>query len=171
MRLKEALHTITKSPAVTIIATLSLALGIGATAAIFSIFHQTVLRALPVQNPDELVNLSAPGAKTGSTSCGKAGGCVDIFSFPMFRDLIFAGILAIGTGLLFGIFPAMPGTRLDLLTTLKGQTAVLLTLVAMGAGLMPARQAAKVAPMEDYGTSRRLSSMAVSVVRLSRAIS
>src|SRR4051812_29562763 len=85
--LKHALRTLLKTPFVTTIAVLSLALGIGANAAIFSLFDQMLLRPLPVREPTQLVNLSAPGPKPGSTSCSQAGDCEDVFSYPMFRDL------------------------------------------------------------------------------------
>ena len=85
--LKFALRTLFRTPFVTTVAILSLALGIGANAAIFSIFNQMLLSHLPVHEPDRLVNLSSPGPKQGSTSCGQAGSCADVFSYPMFRDL------------------------------------------------------------------------------------
>jgi predicted permease len=69
------------------VAVLSLALGIGANAAIFSLFDQLMLRGLPVTEPERLVNLSAPGPKPGSTSCNLAGSCEEVFSLAMFRDL------------------------------------------------------------------------------------
>ncbi len=86
-RLKFALRTLFKTPFVTAVAVVSLALGIGANAAIFSVFHQIVLRELPVPVPETLVNLAAPGPKPGSNSCGQAGDCDTVFSYPMFRDL------------------------------------------------------------------------------------
>ncbi|HEX4954729.1 MAG TPA: ABC transporter permease [Thermoanaerobaculia bacterium] len=82
-----ALRTLSQTPLVTGIACLSLALGIGATSAIFSLFDQMVLRPLAVEEPDRLVNLSAPGPKPGSQSCSNAGDCDEVFSYPMFRDL------------------------------------------------------------------------------------
>ncbi|HVL70021.1 MAG TPA: ABC transporter permease [Vicinamibacterales bacterium] len=85
--LKLALRTLFRTPFVTGVAILSLALGIGANAAIFSIFNQMLLETLPVQRPAELVNLSSPGPKQGSTSCNNAGDCDHVFSYPMFRDL------------------------------------------------------------------------------------
>jgi predicted permease len=85
--LKLAFRRLFKSPFVTTVAILSLALGIGANAAIFSLFNQMLLRPLPVPAPHELVNLSAPGPKPGSQSCNQAGNCQDVFSYPMFRDL------------------------------------------------------------------------------------
>jgi predicted permease len=86
-QIKYALRTLFKTPFVTAVAVLSLALGIGANAAIFSLFDQILLRPLPVPNPTELVNLSAPGPKPGSQSCGQAGDCDVVFSYAMFRDL------------------------------------------------------------------------------------
>jgi predicted permease len=85
--LRLALRTLFKSPFITLVAILSLALGIGANSAIFSLFDQMILRPLPVPQPEELVNLKTPGPKPGSNSCSQAGGCDEIFSYPMFRDL------------------------------------------------------------------------------------
>ncbi len=85
--LKYAFRTLFKTPFVTAVALLSLALGIGANAAIFSLFDQMLLRPLPVEQPRQLVNLSSPGPKPGSQSSGTAGGTEYVFSYPMFRDL------------------------------------------------------------------------------------
>jgi predicted permease len=85
--LRLALRTLFKSPFITLVAILSLALGIGANSAIFSLFDQMILRPLPVPQPEELVNFKTPGPKPGSNSCSQAGGCDEIFSYPMFRDL------------------------------------------------------------------------------------
>ena len=82
-----ALRTLFKSPFVTMVAIISLALGIGANSAIFSLFDQMLLRPLPVPAPNELVNFQSPGPKPGSQSCSQAGSCDEIFSYPMFRDL------------------------------------------------------------------------------------
>src|SRR4030095_570955 len=86
-QLRLALRTLFKTPFVTIVAVLSLALGIGANSAIFSLFHQMLLRPLPVPRAQELVNLGAPGPKPGSNSCSNIGSCEEVFSYPMFRDL------------------------------------------------------------------------------------
>src|SRR5690606_19423250 len=95
--LKHALRTLLRTPFVTGVAVLSLALGIGANAAIFSLFDQLLRAALPVHEPERLVNLGAPGPKFGSTSCNNAGNCDYVFSYPMYRDLereqsVFAGL-------------------------------------------------------------------------------
>ena len=97
--IKLALRTLFRTPFVTVIAILSLGLGIGANAAIYSMFDQMLLRPLPVVAPTELVNLAAPGPKPGSQSCSQAGSCDDVLSYPMYRDLekdqkSFAGIAA-----------------------------------------------------------------------------
>jgi predicted permease len=97
--LKYALRTLFKTPFVTAVAVVSLALGIGANAAIFSCFNQMLLESLPVPRPSELVNLSAPGPKPGSQTCNQAGDCDAVFSYAMFRDLqivqtVFTGIAA-----------------------------------------------------------------------------
>jgi len=85
--LKFAIRTLFRTPFVTAVAIVSLALGIGATAGIFSVFHQVLLQSLVVPIPSELVNLSAPGPKPGFGSCGRAGDCEVVFSYAMFRDL------------------------------------------------------------------------------------
>jgi predicted permease len=82
-----ALRALFKFPFVTVVAIVSLALGIGANTAVFSIFNQWLLQPLPVPEPDRLVNLSAIGPKQGPRSCGMAGSCDIVFSYPMFRDL------------------------------------------------------------------------------------
>jgi len=85
--LKFAIRALFRAPLVTAVAIVSLALGIGATAGIFSVFHQVLLQSLAVPGPSALVNLSAPGPKPGFGSCGRAGDCEAVFSYAMFRDL------------------------------------------------------------------------------------
>ncbi len=82
-----AFRTLFRTPFVTAVAVLSLALGIGANAGIFSITDQVLLTPLPVPDPQRLVNLTAPGPNPGSQSCTTTGACDEIFSYPMFRDL------------------------------------------------------------------------------------
>ena len=82
-----AFRTLLRTPFVTGVAVLTLALGIGANSAIYSLFDQVLLRSLPVAEPDRLVNLSSPGPRRGTVSCGNAGDCDAVFSYPMFRDL------------------------------------------------------------------------------------
>src|SRR4051812_6622763 len=81
-----AFRTLARTPFVTAVSALSLGLGIGANSAIYSIFYRMVRQELPVAGADRLVNFSAPGPKNNA-SCGQAGPCDDVFSYPMFRDL------------------------------------------------------------------------------------
>ncbi len=85
--LKLAFRTLAKAPIVTSVAIVSLALGIGANTAIYSLFDQMLLRSLPVEAPGLLVNLANPGPKPGSQWCSQIGNCNEAFSHPMFRDL------------------------------------------------------------------------------------
>ena len=98
-QLKLAMRMLLRTPFVTAIAVASLALGVGANAAIFSLFNEILLQPLPVAEPSRLVNLGAPGPKPGSQNCGQAGDCDEVFSYAMFRDLereqkVFTGIAA-----------------------------------------------------------------------------
>jgi putative ABC transport system permease protein len=85
--LRLALRTLFRTPFVTFVAVLSLALGIGANAAIYSLFDQMLLRPLPVPEPGRLVNLSGSEPNPVYQSCNIAGGCDVVFSYRMFRDL------------------------------------------------------------------------------------
>ena len=78
--LRLAVRTLFKTPFVTIVAILSLALGIGANAGIYSLFNEMLLRPLPVAQPDRLVNFAGPGPQpSGNNECGQAGGCGEVF--------------------------------------------------------------------------------------------
>src|SRR5690242_18080269 len=114
--LKLALRTLFRTPFVTVVAILSLALGIGANAAIYSLFNEMLLQPLPVAHPDRLVNFKAPGPQNGQNSCNMAGDCDEVFSYPMFRDLERANTAFSGVAghYLFGVNVAMPGqTAID----------------------------------------------------------
>ena len=80
--LKFAFRQLRKSPGFTVIAVLTLALGIGANSAIFSVVNAVLLRPLPFPNPDELVALGGHNTRDSSRV-----GRLDTISFPEFFDL------------------------------------------------------------------------------------
>lgn len=75
-------RTLLRSPVFTATAMLSLALGIGANAATFSLVDQVLLRALPVKEPDRLVQLDWRG-----NSLSSVWGIGNLLSYPLCRDL------------------------------------------------------------------------------------
>src|SRR6202451_1939911 len=79
------LRGMARTPVFSGIAILSLALGIGANTAMFSLLDQFLLRMLPVKNPQELVFLYHPGPAEGHVSNDEDGG--PSFSYPMFREM------------------------------------------------------------------------------------
>jgi predicted permease len=78
--LQYAWRGLTRSPLFTVVALLSIALGIGANTAIFTLVDQVVLRRLPVPQPDQLVLFTQVGSHYGNNSGANAS------SFPMYED-------------------------------------------------------------------------------------
>ncbi len=86
-RLELPFRTLFRTPFVTIVAIMSLGLGIGANAGIYSLFNEILLAPLPVAHPDRLVNFASPGPQVMYYNCGTAGDCDEAYDYPMFRDL------------------------------------------------------------------------------------
>lgn len=85
-----------RSPALTIVALLSLSLGIGANTAIFSFFDAVLLRSLPVKDPGQLVLLGTGRASGIGTGIAQT----ELYSYPFYRQLqkrnaVFSGVAAI----------------------------------------------------------------------------
>jgi predicted permease len=78
--LRLAVRGLRRSPLFAIVAILSLALGIGANTAIFTLIDQVLLRKLPVTSPDELVMLYQQGPNNGSNMGSR------MHSYPIYQD-------------------------------------------------------------------------------------
>jgi len=84
--LRYALRTLTGNPAFTAIAVLTLALGIGANAAIFTLLDAVLLKPLPVPAPGELMTLYENGPEGAADAAGGTGRFLR-FSYPRFERL------------------------------------------------------------------------------------
>ena len=94
--LRYALRMLAKSPGFTLVVVLTLALGIGANTAIFTLMDQVLFRLLPVEEPENLVVLHGPGPFSGSTH--NHSDTLTPLSHPMFMELrdkgaAFSGVL------------------------------------------------------------------------------
>jgi putative ABC transport system permease protein len=98
--LRFSLRQIRRSPGFMVTAVLTLALGVGANTAIFSLLDQALLRSLPVREPERLVVLSGTGNAWAGHSSDHGAGAEQSFSHPMYRDLrdkgtaVFDGLIA-----------------------------------------------------------------------------
>ena len=97
------LRVLGRTPVFTAVAIASLAIGIGANTAVFSLVDTVLLRSLPVRNPEELVVLgwSANNAPRLSTTYSNGGGGgqfgrwhTNVFSWPMYESARRSGALA-----------------------------------------------------------------------------
>lgn len=85
--IRYALRGFTQRPMFVAIIVLTLGCGISVNSAVLSLIEQTLLRPLPVADPEALVNFVSPGPKLGGVSNDAAGSIDEVFSYPMFRDL------------------------------------------------------------------------------------
>ena len=92
-----ALRMLAKSPGFTAVAILTLALGIGANTAIFTVINSVLLNNLPVKNPEQLVLLTNPDEQGGGI--GFEDGVRDVLTYPEFQSIahnntVFSSVLA-----------------------------------------------------------------------------
>src|SRR5579872_3701329 len=95
--LRYGIRLLRKAPAFTAVAIVTLALGIGANTAIFTLLDQALLRSLPVKEPNRLVLLRSTGVFNGYSRTRADDNLY--FSYPMYRDLrdhslVFSGLIA-----------------------------------------------------------------------------
>ncbi len=97
--LRFGLRQLRKSPAFTAVTVITLALGIGANTAIFTVVNALVLKMLPVRDPQQLVVVGDP-SRPNTRSNGTPR--TDVFSYPLYKELrdrnsVFTGLSAAGT--------------------------------------------------------------------------
>src|SRR5260370_6887297 len=85
--LRFPLRQIRRSPGFMVTAVLTLALGVGANTAIFSVMDQALVRSVRVRGPEQLVILSATGKAWEGHTSDRGAGVEKSFSYPMYRDL------------------------------------------------------------------------------------
>ena len=95
-----------RSPALTVVALTSLALGIGANTAIFSLLDAVMLRSLPVREPQQLI-LLGHGEDSGSSD---DRGQTDLYSYPFYRQLRQRNAVFSDTAAVFSVLHAVHGT-------------------------------------------------------------
>ena len=99
--IRYGLRMLARNPAFTAIVVVTLALGIGANTAIFTVMNSVLLSALPVKNPGQLVALTNPDAH--GMSHGSQDGNRNLLTYPEFQYMsahnqVFSGVLAAQSG-------------------------------------------------------------------------
>lgn len=85
--IRDALRPLLRRKGITIIVILTLALGVGVNAGVFSVFHQILLQELAVPNAEQIVVFDLPGPRSEWVSNDSTGPHQQVFSYPLFEDL------------------------------------------------------------------------------------
>ncbi len=180
--IRYALRMLVRSPGFTAVAVLTLALGIGANTAIFSLIDALLLRSLPVHNPQELVLLKWTAHQTpnfhSSMSYGDCEGhfrgdnptgCS--FSHPFFNDVkaqtgIFASVTAWGEEMGLDLSGNGPASIMRGLVVSGSYFATLGVHPAFGRVIVPSDEAPSAAPVAilSYGYWQRVFGGSLSVI-------
>ena len=113
-----ALRSLRKQPTFTLAVVLTLALGIGANTAMFSLIDALLLRTLPVQRPEQLVIIGDPSAVNSGWNGSPETRYV---SYPLYADVrdhntVLTGLAASGSANGLDVVVAREGAAVDLLT-------------------------------------------------------
>src|SRR5437899_10484920 len=142
--IRSGLRPSRRSPGLTAVATVTLAIGIGANTAIFSVINAVMLRMLPVESPEQLVQVGFQGKHSGESFIGES------FSYPLFKELlqynrVFTDISAFDYWDSLDAHPANPGSSSE---PVKGQMVSVNFFSLLGVKAVIGRT---FAPDEDNG--------------------
>jgi putative ABC transport system permease protein len=95
--IKYGFRRLLKNPGFSVIVVLTLALGIGANSAVFSVFDNVILQLLPVRNPKELVLIEVDGSQ--APGMAMSDNHQTVHSYPQYIDFrdhmeVFSGVIA-----------------------------------------------------------------------------
>jgi predicted permease len=99
------LRSMLRTPAITVVALISLALGIGANAAIFSFLDAVMLRSLPVKDPQQLVKLGVEDWNGITDSFA----CTELYSYPFYRQFQRKNVVFSNTAAIFSMINDVHG--------------------------------------------------------------
>ncbi len=99
------LRSMLRTPAITVVALISLALGIGANTAIFSFLDAVMLRSLPVKEPQRLVKLGAEDWDGITDSFA----CTELYSYPFYRQFQRKNVVFSDTAAIFSMINDVHG--------------------------------------------------------------
>src|SRR5215831_1562553 len=113
-----SIRSLRKQPTFTLAVVLTLALGIGANTAIFSLIDALLLRTLPAQHPEQLVIIGDPSAVNSGWNGSPETRYV---SYPLYADVrdhntVLSGLAASGSASALDVVVAREGAAVDLLT-------------------------------------------------------